>query len=140
MLNRAELIGRLGRDPDVRYTQEGKAIANLALATTDAFKDLASGQKKEHTEWHRVVLFGRQAEIAGKYLKKGSLAYIDGRLRTRRWKNKDGIEISTTELVGHSLTLLERAPKEKDWASATSPKEGEHLADDGFLDFPDPPF
>jgi len=121
MLNRAELIGRLGRDPDVRYTQEGKAIANLALATTDAFKDLASGKKKEHTEWHRVVLFGRQAEIAGEYLKKGSLAYVDGRLRTRRWKNKDGIEISTTELVGSSLTLLERAPQKKAAGSEPSP-------------------
>jgi single-strand DNA-binding protein len=140
MLNRAELIGRLGRDPDVRYTQEGKAIANLALATTDAFKDLASGKKKEHTEWHRVVLFGRQAEIAGEYLKKGSLAYVDGRLRTRRWKNKDGVEISTTELVGSSLTLLERAPKERDLASASSPTPREPHADDGFLDFPDPPF
>ncbi|MEY4685718.1 MAG: single-stranded DNA-binding protein [Pseudomonadota bacterium] len=140
MLNRAELIGRLGRDPDVRYTQEGKAIANLALATTDAFKDLASGKKKEHTEWHRVVLFGRQAEIAGEYLKKGSLAYVDGRLRTRRWKNKEGIEISTTELVGSSLTLLERAPKGKDQATAASPTPGEPTADDGFLDFPDPPF
>lgn len=140
MLNRAELIGRLGRDPDVRYTQEGKAIANLALATTDAFKDLASGKRKEHTEWHRVVLFGRQAEIAGEYLKKGSLAYVDGRLRTRRWKNKEGIEISTTELVGNSLTLLERAPKAKDPGSAASLYPGETPADDGFLDFPDPPF
>ncbi len=140
MLNRAELIGRLGRDPDVRYTQEGKAIANLALATTDAFKDLASGKKKEHTEWHRVVLFGRQAEIAGEYLKKGSLAYVDGRLRTRRWKNKEGIEISTTELVGSSLTLLERAPKVKDPLAAVSHPPGESPADDGFLDFPDPPF
>ena len=140
MLNRAELIGRLGRDPDLRYTQEGKAIAKLALATTDAFKDLASGRKKEHTEWHRVVLFGRQAEIAGEYLKKGSLAYVDGRLRTRRWKNKEGIEISTTELVGNSLTLLERAPKAKDPGSAASLYPGETPADDGFLDFPDPPF
>lgn len=140
MLNRAELIGRLGRDPDLRYTQEGKAIAHLALATTDAFKDLASGKKKEHTEWHRVVLFGRQAEIAGEYLKKGSLAYVDGRLRTRRWKNKEGIEISTTELVGSSLTLLERAPKAKDHESAASPHPGDSPADDGFLDFPDPPF
>ena len=140
MLNRAELIGRLGRDPDVRYTQEGKAIANLALATTDAFKDLASGQKKEHTEWHRVVLFGRQAEIAGEYLQKGSLAYGDGRLRTRRWKNNNGIEISTPELVGTSLTLLERAPQGKALASATSSTPHEQPADDGFLDFPDPPF
>lgn len=140
MLNRAELIGRLGRDPDVRYTQEGKAIANLALATTDAFKDPSSGKKKEHTEWHRVVLFGRQAEIAGEYLKKGSLAYVDGRLRTRRWKNKEGIEISTTELVGSSLTLLGRAPKEPPSGSAGSLPESALPADAGFLDFPDPPF
>ena len=140
MLNRAELIGRLGRDPDVRYTQEGKAIANLTLATTDAFRDFASDQKKEHTEWHRVVLFGRQAEIAGEYLKKGSLAYVDGRLRTRRWKNKEGIEVSTTELVGSSLTLLERAPKGKVAASVAAISQSEPHADDDFLDFSDPPF
>jgi single-strand DNA-binding protein len=141
MLNRAELIGRLGRDPDVRYTQEGKAIANLALATTDTFKDPKSGQKKAHTEWHRIVLFGRQAEIAGEFLKKGSLAYVDGRIRSRRWTNKQGVEITITELVGSSLTLLERVPKDKAMESVHKAALPQNLVeDDDFMDFPDPPF
>lgn len=136
MLNRAELIGRLGRNPDLRYTPEGKAIANLALATTDTFRDPKSGQKKSHTEWHRIVLFGKQAEIAGEFLKKGSLAYVDGRIRSRRWTNKDGVELTITELVGSHLTLLEPSPKvKKEDGAAPALKE-----EDGFLDFPDPPF
>ena len=138
MLNRAELIGRLGRDPDVRYTPDGKAIANLALATSESFRDKTSGEKKEQTEWHRVVLFGKQAEIAGKFLRKGSLAYVDGRLRTRKWKNKQGLEQYTTELVGSSLTLLDR----KGPSDAGGSKDPDAIGnrDDGFNDFPDMPF
>lgn len=134
MLNRAELIGRLGRDPDVRYTPDGKAIANLALATSESFRDKSSGEKKEQTEWHRVVLFGKQAEIAGKFLKKGALAYVDGRLRTRKWKNKQGLEQYTTELVGSSLTLLDR--------KSGSNKDPDAIGNssEGFDDFPDMPF
>jgi single-strand DNA-binding protein len=90
MLNRAEHIGRLGRDPEVRYTADGKAIANLALAPSEYFKDRTTGQRQERTEWHRVVLFGRTAEIAQAFLKKGALVYIEGRLRTRRWQNASG--------------------------------------------------
>ena len=139
MLNRAELIGRLGRDPDVRYTTEGKPIANLAMATSEFFRDRNSGQRKEQTEWHRVVLFGRQAEIAGKYLKKGALAYVDGRLRTRKWKNRQGLEQYTTELVGNSLTLLDKKGSElEDHAVMSTDSSGNH--DDGFDDFPDMPF
>lgn len=141
MLNRAELIGRLGKDPEVRYTPEGKAIANLALATTDRFKDPGSGQKKAHTEWHRVVLFGRQAEIAGEYLRKGSLAYVDGRIRSRRWTNKQGIEITITELIGSSLTLLDRAAQDKTRSQHPKPESPAPLQeDDAFMDFADPPF
>jgi single-strand DNA-binding protein len=138
MLNRAELIGRLGRDPDVRYTPDGKAIANLALATSESFRDKTSGEKKEQTEWHRVVLFGKQAEIAGKFLKKGALAYVDGRLRTRKWKNKQGLEQYTTELVGSSLTLLDR----KGILDTGTHKDPDAIGnrDDGFNDFPDMPF
>ena len=138
MLNRAELIGRLGRDPDVRYTPDGKAIVNLALATSDFFRDKTSGEKKEATEWHRVVLFGKQAEIASQFLKKGSLAYIDGRLRTRQWKNKEGLEQTTTEIVGNSLSLLERKGSPGK-GSSTAPESIGQQEDRG-EDFPDMPF
>lgn len=140
MLNRAELIGRLGRDPDVRYTTDGKAIANLALATSEFFRDRDSGQRKEQTEWHRVVLFGKQAEIASKYLKKGALAYVDGRLRTRKWKNRQGQELFTTELVGSSLTLLERKGNDQEIENQISKSNSIGNQDDGFDDFPDMPF
>ncbi|NBS15826.1 MAG: single-stranded DNA-binding protein [Gammaproteobacteria bacterium] len=140
MLNRAELIGRLGRDPEVRYTTEGKAIANLAMATSEFFRDRDSGQRKEQTEWHRVVLFGKQAEIAGKYLKKGALAYVDGRLRTRKWKNRQGQEQFTTELVGNSLTLLEKKGQGSGVDSSLSEADSIGNREDGFFDFPDMPF
>ena len=138
MLNRAEQIGRLGRDPDVRYTPDGKAIVNLALATSDFFRDKTSGEKKEETEWHRVVLFGKQAEIASQFLKKGSLAYIDGRLRTRQWKNKEGLEQTTTEIVGNSLSLLERKGSPGKGSSTATESIGQQ--EDGGDDFPDMPF
>ena len=138
MLNRAELIGRLGRDPDVRYTPDGKAIVNLALATSDFFRDKTSGEKKEETEWHRVVLFGKQAEIASQFLKKGSLAYIDGRLRTRQWKNKEGLEQTTTEIVGNSLSLLERKGSPGKGSSTATESIGQQ--EDRGDDFPDMPF
>ena len=140
MLNRAELIGRLGRDPDIRYTSDGKAIANLALATSEFFRDRESGQRKEQTEWHRVVLFGKQAEVAGKYLKKGALAYVDGRLRTRKWKNRQGLEQFTTELVGNSLTLLDKKGSDHESDSKVSHVNTISNQDDGFDDFPDMPF
>jgi single-strand DNA-binding protein len=105
MLNKAQLIGRLGRDPEVRYTGEGTAIANLAIATSEVYKDKETGERKENTEWHRVVLFGRLGEIAAEYLKKGSLIYLEGRLQTRKWQ-KDGLDQYTTEIVGQELKML----------------------------------
>ena len=140
MLNRAELIGRLGRDPDVRYTPDGKAIANLALATSESFRDKVSGERKEQTEWHRVVLFGKQADIASKFLKKGALAYVDGRLRTRKWKNKQGQEQYTTELVGNSLSLLERKGSTGNGSEPAGDPDALGSRDDGFEEFPDIPF
>jgi len=107
MLNQSQIIGFLGRDPDVRYTADGKAIANLAVATSEPYKDRETGQRLKHTEWHRIVLFGRQAEVAKEYLKKGSLVYVEGRLRTRKWQ-KAGEDRYTTEIVGTELTLLDR--------------------------------
>jgi single-strand DNA-binding protein len=98
-VNKVILIGNLGRDPETRYTTGGDAICNLNIATSEQWKD-KSGEKQEKTEWHRVVLFGRQAEIAGEYLKKGRSVYIEGRLQTRKYTDKDGVEKYSTEVVG----------------------------------------
>lgn len=105
-VNKVILVGNLGRDPEMRYMPSGDAICNVSLATTDTWKDKASGEKKEQTEWHRVVFFGRQAEVAGQYLKKGSQIYIEGSLRTRKYTDKDGIEKYTTEIRGDTMQML----------------------------------
>lgn len=105
-LNKVQLIGNLGRDPEVRYTQNGGAITNISIATTDKWKDKDSGEQKENTEWHRVVFFNRLAEIAGEYLKKGRSVYIEGRLRTRKWTDKDGNEKYTTEVLADQMQML----------------------------------
>jgi len=104
-VNKVILIGNLGRDPETRYTTGGDAVTNLRIATTETWKD-KSGEKQEKTEWHTVVLFGRQAEIAGEYLKKGRPVYIEGRLQTRKWTDKEGVEKYSTEVVGDRMQLL----------------------------------
>ena len=104
-VNKVILIGNLGRDPETRYTTGGDAVTNLRIATTETWKD-KSGEKQEKTEWHTVVLFGRQAEIAGEYLKKGRSVYIEGRLQTRKYTDKEGVEKYSTEIVGDRMQLL----------------------------------
>lgn len=104
-VNKVILLGNLGRDPEMRYMPDGKAVASFSLATSENFKD-RDGNKQERTEWHNVTLFGRQAEIAGEYLRKGSQAYIEGRIRTRKWTDKDGQERYSTEIVGDRLQLI----------------------------------
>jgi len=104
-VNKVILIGNLGRDPETRYTTDGAAVTNLNIATSEQWKD-KSGEKQERTEWHRVVLFGRQAEIAGEYLKKGRAVYIEGRLQTRKYTDKEGVERYATEIVGDRMQLL----------------------------------
>src|SRR5256885_232097 len=104
-VNKVILIGNLGRDPETRYTTGGDAVTNLNIATSEQWKD-KSGEKQERTEWHRVVLFGRQAEVAGEYLKKGRSVYIEGRLQTRKYTDKDGVEKYSTEIVGDRMQLL----------------------------------
>ena len=104
-VNKVILIGNLGRDPETRYTTGGDAVTNLNIATTETWKDKA-GEKQEKTEWHRVVLFGRQAEVAGEYLKKGRPVYIEGRLQTRKYTDKDGVEKYATEIVADRMQLL----------------------------------
>ena len=104
-VNKVILIGNLGRDPETRYTTGGDAVTNLRIATTETWKDKA-GEKQEKTEWHSVVLFGRQAEVAGEYLKKGRSVYIEGRLQTRKYTDKEGVEKYATEVVGDRMQLL----------------------------------
>ena len=104
-VNKVILIGNLGRDPETRYTTSGDAVTNLRIATTEQWKD-KSGEKQERTEWHTVVLFGRQAEVAGEYLKKGRSVYIEGRLQTRKYTDKEGVEKYATEIVGDRMQLL----------------------------------
>ena len=105
-VNKVILIGNLWRDPEVRYTPSGSAVCNVGIATTRNWKNKDSGERQEETEWHRVVFFDRLAEIAGEYLKKGRPVYVEGRLRTRKWTDKDGVEKYTTEVYAEQMQLL----------------------------------
>src|SRR6185503_2201161 len=98
-VNKVILIGNLGKDPEVKYLPSGSAVVNTTLATSESFKDKESGEKKERTEWHNIVFFGKVAEIAGEYLRKGSQVYVEGSLRTRKWQDKSGSDRYTTEIV-----------------------------------------
>jgi single-strand DNA-binding protein len=109
-VNKVILIGNLGADPEMHATASGESVCNLRLATTEKWKEKATGETRETTEWHRVVLYRRLAEIAGEYLRKGSSIYIEGRLRTRKWQDKEGKERSTTEIEGSELKMLGGKP------------------------------
>lgn len=109
-VNKVILLGNLGQDPDVRSTSQGRVIANLSIATSEIWKD-QQGQRQEKTEWHRVVMFARTAEIARDYLKKGSRIYVEGRLATRKWKDRDGQDRYTTEVVCEEFQMLDRADR-----------------------------
>jgi len=106
MLNKVTLIGNLGADPEVKYMPTGDAVTNITLATSMRWKDRQTGERKESTEWHRVVFFRRLAEIAGEYLKKGSQVYVEGHLRTRKWQDQAGLDRYTTEIVADELHML----------------------------------
>lgn len=140
-VNRVILVGHLGRDPETRYLPDGGAITNVSLATSDSWKDKTTGEKKEQTEWHRAVFFGKLAEIAGEYLKKGSLVYVEGALRTRKWQDKDGQERYTTEVRADRMQMLggrgERGegrdedenqdrPQQRAPAKAAAPRQQQH--------------
>jgi single-strand DNA-binding protein len=105
-VNKVIVVGNLGRDPETRYMPSGEAITSIAVATTDKWKDKQSGEQKEATEWHRISFFGKLAEIAGQYLKKGSQVYVEGRLRTRKYTDKDGVEKYSTEIVAETMQML----------------------------------
>lgn len=111
-VNKVILIGNLGKDPELRYTPSGQAVANFSIATTDRWRD-KDGQNQQRTEWHNIVTWGRQAEVANEYLKKGSPVYIEGRLQTRSWEDKDGNKRYITEIVARGMQLLGRRPPEE---------------------------
>ena len=106
-INKVILVGNLGVDPEVRYTQSGSAVTNARLATSDTWKDRQTGEQQERTEWHRIVFFGKLAEIAGEYLRKGSKVYVEGRLQTRKWQGQDGQDRYTTEIVANDMQMLD---------------------------------
>jgi single-strand DNA-binding protein len=140
-VNKVIIVGNLGRDPEVRYTPSGGAVCNVSVATTRAWKDKTSGEKVEETEWHRVVFYDRLAEVAGEYLKKGRSVYVEGRLKTRKWQDKDGVERYTTEIVANEMQMLggrndgEGAPRNARGDTADAPQAAG--ADSGY---DDPPF
>ena len=105
-INKVILVGNLGADPETRYMPSGGAVTNLSIATSDSWKDKQTGEQKERTEWHKVAMFGRLAEIAAEYLRKGSQVYVEGRLQTRKWQDRDGNDRYTTEIVANEMQML----------------------------------
>lgn len=130
-VNKVIIVGNLGRDPETRYMPNGEAVTNVAVATTESWKDKNSGDKKEITEWHRITFYRKLAEIAGQYLKKGSSVYIEGRLQTRKWTDKDGVERYTTEIIADTMQMLGGRPgagggsasMDDDYSSAPAPRQ-----------------
>jgi single-strand DNA-binding protein len=146
-VNKVIIVGNLGKDPETRYAPNGDAICNITVATTDSWKDKQTGEKKEQTEWHRVSFFGRLAEIAGQYLRKGAAVYVEGSLRTRKWQDKEGQDRYTTEIRADSMQMLGgkqdggEAPKEntsRPARQAAAPKSKEESGFGGMDD--DMPF
>ena len=128
-LNKVMLIGNLGNDPEIRHTNSGMAVATLSLATAESWKDRDSGETRDKTEWHRVVFFGRVAEVAEQYLKKGSQIYIEGRLQTRKWQDRDGNDRYTTEIVGNDMQMLGGGRKSDTDESFKSPVDTHSSSD-----------
>ena len=139
-VNKVIIVGNLGRDPETRSFPNGDQVANVTIATTDRYKDKTSGEMKEITEWHRVSFFGRLAEIAGQYLRKGSQVYVEGSLRTRKWTDKDGIEKYSTEIRAASMQMLGQRPGgEQQAAPRQAPASAPAKAASGFDDLDDDP-
>ena len=139
-INRATIIGNVGRDPELRYSAAGAAVCNITVATSRNWKDKTSGEKVEETEWHRVVFYDRLAEIAGEYLKKGRSVYVEGRLKTRKWTDKDGAEKYTTEIVADNMQMLggrDDGERTALPAQRQAPKPAPKSSASGFDDMPD---
>ena len=124
-VNKVIIVGNLGADPETKYLPSGDAVTNIRVATTDTWKDKTSGEKKEATEWHRIAFFGRLAEIAGEYLKKGSQVYIEGSLRTRKWQDKDGQDRYSTEIRADVMQMLGRREGGGDRSMSERPARSE---------------
>ena len=134
MLNKVSLIGRLGKDPEIRYTPNGDAVVNLSLATTENWKDKATGERKQSTEWHRITYFGKLADIAGQYLNKGSMIYVEGQIKTRKYTDSAGVEKYATDIHGRELRMLGGstgdAPEREEPKKTTELKHNTELPDD----------
>lgn len=122
-INKVILIGNLGNDPDTRYTSGGAAVANISIATSETWKDRETGEQQERTEWHRVVFFGRLAEIVSEYLRKGSKVYVEGRLQTRKWQDKEGNDRYTTEIVANEMQMLDSRGGSSEMGQSAPQKE-----------------
>jgi single-strand DNA-binding protein len=137
MVNKAILIGRLGKDPEVRYTPDGTMITNFNLATDEQWKD-KTGEKVQKTEWHRIVAFGKLAEICGNYLVKGKLIFVEGRIQTRSWEDKDGVKRYTTEIIASNMQMLDSKGQNK--TSESSPDSSPESFNNGSVPVDDVPF
>jgi single-strand DNA-binding protein len=145
-VNKAIIVGTLGRDPEVKYTAGGSAVANVSVATNETWKDKTTGENVERTEWHRIVIFGKLAEIVGQYLKKGSQVYFEGKIQTRKWQDQSGQDRYTTEIVANEMQMLggradaggaaDFAPQRQQAPSKPSSQFDAPPADDGFDDIP----
>lgn len=143
-VNKAILIGNLGKDPEIRYLPNGDQVCNITLATSEKYKDKATGEAKENTEWHRVVFFGKLAEVCGQYLQKGKKIYVEGRIRTNKWQDKDGSDRYTTEIIGNEMKMLggkddgggreTPAPSQPAKQTASSPAPRKHATFDDMDD------
>lgn len=133
-INKVILVGNLGKDPDMRYTAGGDAVANLSIATSESWNDNQTGEKKEKTEWHRVVFFRRIAEVCGEYLKKGSSVYIEGSLRTRDWEDDQGNKRYTTEIIGREMQMLGGRRSEDNMDQSPQMNNPSPQPDEGLID------
>jgi single-strand DNA-binding protein len=135
-INKVIIVGNLGKDPEVRYAPNGKAVANISVATSETWKDKDSGDQVDKTEWHRIVFYNRLAEIVGEYLTKGAKVFVEGTLRTRKWEDKDGVERYTTEIIAKEMQMLsgQYAAEADKVNKKTSPAKQQEIADDDFDD------
>ena len=133
-VNKVILVGHLGRDPETRYMPNGEAVTNLAIATSETWKDKNSGDKKESVEWHRVTMYRKLAEVAGQYLKKGSLIYLEGKNQTRKWTDKDGVERYTTEVIADTMQMLGSKTASEPSSANPAPSETKPRTNDDFAD------
>jgi len=134
-VNKVILVGRLGKDPDVRNLENGATVANFTMATSETYKDKTTGERKEITEWHNIVLWRGLADVAAKYLHKGDMVYIEGKLRTRSWE-KEGVTRYTTEIVGDNMTMLGTKPASGNQEYSSSPRSGSVSSDDSGTPLP----